>query len=188
MMKPTKRFPVLKTERFILRKLDENDAEEVFAYFSDDEVTRYYDLESFTDIRQAIDVINRWSARFLENEGFRWGIAVKETNKIIGSCGYHNWAKEHNKAEIGFEIDRSYWKKGVMTEVLMPILGFGFSQMDLNRIEAFYDPANIASKSCLEKAGFIFEGIMRQAAFEKGVFCDAAVCSILKDEYIKEHN
>jgi ribosomal-protein-alanine N-acetyltransferase len=176
-------FPVLYTDRFVLRKMDESDANEVFAYFSDDEVTRYYDLESFTEVDQAVQVINRWAERFDKNEGYRWGIADRETNKIIGSCGYHSWEKEHFKAEIGFELNRSHWRKGVMTEVLSPILEFGFAQMGLNRIEAFYDPDNTASKLCLEKAGFIYEGVLRQAAYEKGVFCDAAVCSILKEEY-----
>ncbi|MDR0139984.1 GNAT family N-acetyltransferase [Metabacillus idriensis] len=181
-------FPVLYTERFVLRKMEESDAGEVFAYFSEDEVTRYYDLESFTEVDQAVEIINRWSERFYHNEGFRWGIADRQTNKIIGSCGYHNWEKEHFKAEIGFEVNPSHFRKGVMTEVLSPILKFGFTQMNLNRIEAFYDPDNTASKLCLEKAGFIYEGVLRQAAYEKGVFCDAAVCSILKEEYMKEHS
>lgn len=176
-------FPVLHTHRFILRKIEITDSEEVFNYFSKDEVTQYYDLESFTNKSQAVEVINRWASRFEQNEGIRWGIEDKETNKIIGSCGYHNWDKGHFKAEIGFEVTPVYWRKGVMTEVIKPIIQYGFEQMELFRIEAFYDPENIASKSCLEKAGFIFEGILRKSAFEKGKFCDAAVCSILKEEY-----
>jgi [ribosomal protein S5]-alanine N-acetyltransferase len=176
-------FPTLHTERFILRKLELTDAEEVFHYFSIDEVTKYYDLDSFTELSQAQEIIRRWAVRYEQNEGIRWGIAEKETNKIIGSCGYHNWDKEHFKAEIGFEVTPEYWRKGVMTEVIKPIIRYGFEQMELNRIEAFYDPDNIASKTCLTKAGFTFEGVMRKAAFEKGKFCDAAVCSILKEEY-----
>jgi [ribosomal protein S5]-alanine N-acetyltransferase len=176
-------FPVLTTERFILRRMEEKDAGEVFDYFSKDEVTKYYDLESFTEESQAVEIIDRWNARFEKNEGIRWGIADKELGKIIGSCGYHSWEKEHYKAEIGFEVHPDYWRQGVMSEVLKPIIQYGFESMSLNRIEAFYDPENTASKECLFKAGFIFEGVLRKAAFEKGVFCDAAVCSILKEEY-----
>jgi [ribosomal protein S5]-alanine N-acetyltransferase len=176
-------FPTLNTDRFILRKIELTDAQEMFDYFSKDEVTKYYDLDSFTEISQASELINRFATRFEQNKGIRWGIAEKDSNKLIGSCGYHNWEKEHFKAEIGFEITPAYWRKGVMSEVILPILQYGFEQMELNRIEAFYDPENTASKKTLEKAGFIFEGVLRKAAFEKGRFCDAAVCSILKEEY-----
>jgi [ribosomal protein S5]-alanine N-acetyltransferase len=179
----THEFPVLTTERFILRRMEEKDAGEVFDYFSKDEVTKYYDLESFTEESQAVEIIERWNTRFEKNEGIRWGIADKVSGKIIGSCGYHCWEKEHYKAEIGFEVHPDYWRQGVISEVLQPIIQFGFESMSLNRVEAFYDPENTASKECLFKAGFIFEGVLRKAAYEKGVFCDAAVCSILKEEY-----
>jgi [ribosomal protein S5]-alanine N-acetyltransferase len=179
----TRTFPVLETERFRLRKVEEEDAPQVFDYFSKDEVTRYYDLDSFQEEKQAIEIINRWNGRFQKNEGIRWGIALKETDEIIGSCGFHQWEKEHFKAEVGFEVHPTYWSQGVMSEVLRPILRYGFEEMSLNRIEAFYDPENTASKKCLEKSGFMFEGILRKAAFEKGIFCDAAVCSLLKEEF-----
>lgn len=179
----TRTFPVLETERFRLRKMEEGDAPQVFDYFSKDEVTRYYDLDSFQEEKQAVEIINRWNGRFQENEGIRWGIALKETDEIIGSCGFHQWEKEHFKAEVGFEVHPNYWRQGVMSEVLRPTLKYGFEEMSLNRIEAFYDPENTASKKCLEKAGFMFEGVLRKAAFEKGIFCDAAVCSLLKEEF-----
>jgi len=179
----TRTFPVLETERFRLRKMEEGDAPRVFDYFSKDEVTRYYDLESFQEEKQAIEIINRWNGRFQENEGIRWGIALIDTDEIIGSCGFHQWEKEHFKAEVGFEVHPDYWRQGVMSEVLRPTLKYGFEEMSLNRIEAFCDPENTASKKCLEKAGFMFEGVLRKAAFEKGIFCDAAVCSLLKEEF-----
>ena len=177
-------FPILQTERFILRKIEISDAEQIYHYFSNDEVTKYYDLDTFTEMNEAIRLIENWNKRFLKKEGIRWGIATKGTNKIIGSCGYHNWMREHDKAEIGFEVAPAYWRQGVIAEVIQPILTYGFNQMELNRIEAFYDPENIASKKSLDKAGFIYEGTLRKAAFEKGRYCDAAVCSILKEEYV----
>ncbi|GGA38739.1 GNAT family N-acetyltransferase [Psychrobacillus lasiicapitis] len=183
-MKTLNDFPYLETERFLLRAIEVKDAEEVFHYFSLDEVTKYYDLDTFTSRNEAIQLIENWQKRFANNEGIRWGIATKDTNKIIGSCGYHNWEKEHFKAEVGFEVTPEYWQKGVMTEVLKHVLKYGFERMGLFRIEALYDPENTASKKTLEKAGFTYEGILRKSSFEKGQFCDAAICSILKNEYM----
>ncbi|WP_391205171.1 GNAT family N-acetyltransferase [Psychrobacillus sp. L4] len=178
-------FPHIETERFRLRPIEVSDANEVFHYFSLDEVTKYYDLDTFTDVAEAIQLIENWQKRFAINEGIRWGIATKSENKIIGSCGYHNWEKEHFKAEVGFEVTPEYWQQGVMTEVLPIVMQYGFEEMGLFRIEALYDPENTASKKTLEKAGFIYEGTLRKSSFEKGRFCDAAICSILKEEYKK---
>ena len=180
-----KKFPRLETERFLLRPIEASDTKEVFHYFSQDEVTKYYDLNTFKDIKEAKVLIENWQKKYHKKEGFRWGIATKKENKIIGSCGYHNWEKEHFKAEIGFEVTPEFWRKGVMTEVLQSILRYGFEAMELNRIEALYDIENLASKKTLEKAGFVYEGVLRQSAFEKGHFCDAAICSLLKKEHVQ---
>lgn len=180
-----KRFPTLETERFILRPIEISDAKEVFHYFSKDEVTKYYDLDTFEDVKEAKILIVNWQKKYLKKEGIRWGIATKEENKIIGSCGYHNWEKTHFKAEIGFEVAPDFWRKGIMIEVLQPIIRYGFELMDLNRIEALFDPDNIASKKTLEKAGFVYEGTFRKSAFEKGRFCDEAICSLLKKEFVQ---
>lgn len=184
-MNVIKDFPKIETERFVLRAIEISDAEEIFHYFSKDEVTKYYDLDTFVEVNEAIRLIENWQTRFINDEGIRWGIATKEDNKIIGSCGFHNWEKEHFKAEVGFEVTPEYWREGVMTEVLRYILPYGFEKIGLYRIEALYDPDNTASKKTLEKAGFTYEGTLRKSAFEKGRFCDAAICSILKEEYIK---
>ncbi|SES30486.1 ribosomal-protein-alanine N-acetyltransferase [Psychrobacillus sp. OK032] len=71
-----------------------------------------------------------------------------------------------------------YWQQGAMTEVLKHVLQYGFEKMRLFRIEALYDPAITASKRTLQKAGFVYEGMLRKSSFEKGRFCDAAICSI----------
>ena len=177
-------FPCIETERFILRQIEFSDANEVFQYFSRNEVTKYYDLDTFKHINEATKLIESWQKRFVKNEGIRWGIATKDSNKIIGSCGYHNWEKDHYKAEVGFEVTPEHWQQGVMTEVLQHIIKYGFEEMGLFRIEALYDPENEASKRTLEKGRFTYEGTLRKSSFEKGKFCDAAICSILKDEYV----
>lgn len=97
-------FPVLHTERFILRQLKQEDARVLFQYFSLDEVTEFYDLESFKKLVQAEQLIDRWNERFVNDEGIRWAITLKSEDRVIGTCGFHNWMKEHDKAEIGYEL------------------------------------------------------------------------------------
>lgn len=87
-----------------MRKLTAEDAGDLFQYFSNDEVTKYYDLDRFDSLRQAEELIQNWNIRYLERRGFRWAITVKsEGDRVIGTCGFHNWSQEHYKAEIGYE-------------------------------------------------------------------------------------
>lgn len=176
------RFPALETDRLVLRRLRHEDAADLFDYFRRDQVTAYYDLESFRELRQAEDLIQVWNRRYDGQQGIRWGIALKSADRIIGTCGFHNWFKEHYKAEIGYELSPEFWGKGFMTEALQKVIHYGFEAMGLNRIEAFIDPANTRSRKLLERLGFREEGFLRECFYEKGRFVDAVLFSRLKSD------
>ncbi|WP_308216598.1 GNAT family N-acetyltransferase [Pseudalkalibacillus decolorationis] len=93
-------FPRLETERLILREITENDAKDIFSYLSDKEVMMYYGLSPFETHQDALDEIDWYKRIFTSKTGIRWGIAIKGTDKIIGSCGFLNWSKEHYRAEV----------------------------------------------------------------------------------------
>ncbi|WP_018753932.1 GNAT family N-acetyltransferase [Paenibacillus sanguinis] len=179
-----KLFPQLETERFILRKLTSEDAADLFQYFSTDEVTKYYDLERFVELRQAEELIQTWNSRYTERRGYRWAIIAKsKSSRVIGTCGFHNWSETHLKAEVGYELDPAYWGQGVMSEVLQEVLRFGFEDRGLHRVEAFIDPDNIRSRYLLEKVGFFEEGYLKECFFEKNQFVDAVLFALLKKQY-----
>jgi [ribosomal protein S5]-alanine N-acetyltransferase len=175
-------FPQLITENLILRETTLNDAPAIFQIFADDAVTKYHDLETATNIEQAKFLIQRRRERFQKQEAIRWGIATKEDNVIVGSCGYG--IKNRFQAEIGYELAREYWRKGFMTEALSAIIQWGFEQLDLNRIEAFVMLENTASIQLLKKLHFVEEGVLREYGFWKGEFHDLKIFSLLKKEYI----
>lgn len=174
-------YPILETERLLLRQLTINDSQDLFEYFSQDKVMEYYDLETFTTIEDAETVIQHFNKEFEEGKGFRWAIELKSEKKVIGTCGYHNWFHEHFKAEIGYELNPKFWRKSYMKEVILPILTFGFEIMRLHRVEAFIDPANISSEKLLLSCGFNEEGRMRDFFFEKGKFVDAKIFGFINE-------
>ncbi|WP_244615443.1 GNAT family N-acetyltransferase [Rhizobium rhododendri] len=51
-----------------------------------------------------------------------------------------------------------------MTEAVEAVTRCGFTDFSLNRIEAWTLPGNVASDRVLEKAGFCYEGTLRQKA------------------------
>ncbi|MBD1869082.1 GNAT family N-acetyltransferase [Leptolyngbya sp. FACHB-671] len=177
------KFPQLETENLILRQIQLSDAEAVFKIFSDASVTKYHDLDTATRLDQAQFLINRRAELFKSGQRIRWGIACKTNDVIIGSCGYSSWVKNSFRAEIGYELAKIHWQKGIMTEALRAMINFGFQEMGLNRIEARVMLENIASIRLLEKLGFEEEGILREHGYWKGSFHNLKLFSILKKSW-----
>ncbi|MGE7691295.1 GNAT family N-acetyltransferase [Lysinibacillus sp. NPDC097214] len=176
-------FPVLATERFILRQAQESDCFDLLALYSDDSVVQYIPLEPFNLVEDSKNEMIWYEKIFEDQSGLRWLIEEPITKKVIGTCGFLNYEKAHNRIEIGYDLIPSYWRKGVMKETLSTIIHFAFTKMNINKIEAKVDPENISSIRLLEKLNFYQEGILREHEFEKGKYVDLINFSILKREY-----
>jgi ribosomal-protein-alanine N-acetyltransferase len=74
--------------------------------------------------------------------------------------------------EIGYESHPEFWGRGLMTEAVRAVVACGHGQFKLNRIEAWTLPGNAASDRVLVKAGFNYEGTLKQKAWFKGAFHD----------------
>jgi ribosomal-protein-alanine N-acetyltransferase len=177
-------FPYLETERLVLRRLRLSDAESLFAILADEELTRFYDDETFTEISQAREQIEAWASGFDEWRSIRWGVARKETDTVIGTCGYYGFHRWHGRGSLGFELARPYWRQGIMTEALEAIIEFGFREVGLNRIQAVVMPGNEGSEKLLEKLGFRSEGVLREYENWGGKgYVDLSMFSLLRHEY-----
>ncbi len=179
---PMTTFPELVTANLHLRELVPTDAEAVYRIYVEEEVTRFYDLDTFDDIRQATELIRRQRSRFERGEGLRWGIAQRANNVIIGSVGYV-FSQHNAQGGIGYDLARPYWRKGIMTEALRLVIHYGFSSLKLNRIQALVIPGNSASVGLLTKLGFEEEGLLRDYAFFKGRYNDLICYALLKRDY-----
>ena len=177
-------FPQLETKNLILRRIHPSDASALFKILADDEVTRFYDDDTFTEISQASDQIEAWENGFKNKGCIRWGITHKEEGTMIGSCGYYGFHTWYRRASIGYELARNYWRQGIMTEVLSAIINLGFGEMELNRIEAVVMPENTASIIMLEKLGFRNEGLLEE--YEKWGskgFVDLCMFAMLRKDW-----
>lgn len=85
-------------------------------------------------------------------------------------------------AEIGYWLGEQFWGKGIATEVVTAITGYGFSVMGLNRIFAEVFEWNRASMRVLEKAGYTIEGRMRRHAVKDGRVIDQILYAIVRPE------
>ena len=176
-------FPQFDTQRLGLRRIAESDVPDLFAFFSDPEVTQFYDCEAVRDHDETKVFVTRFESWFENGFGFRWGITMKDAPAVIGTCGLFYWHKPYQLATLGYELAQPWHRQGLMTEALAPVLAYGFGHMELNRVGATVHTGNAPSIATLEGLGFRREGLLRQAQFVNGRFDDLYAYALLREEW-----
>ena len=172
-------FPVLTTERLVLRQMTAADANEVFFFRSDDVVMKYIGRAKAQTLEEAVNWLAMVNDRLVKNEGICWAITLKGDPKMIGNISFWRMEKEHYRAEVGYVMHPDHYGKGIMSEALQTILDYGFNTIKLHSVEANIDPENTRSKNLLERNGFIREAYFKENFFFDGVFYDSAIYSLL---------
>ena len=180
-----KKHPQLETKRLILREIKIADAKDIFIFYSDEEVMNLYERSTHKTIKDTNKLIKRFAKNHKERKAILWGITTKDSNLIIGVCGFNRWRPNRFVAQITFIVSKEYWNKGISKEALDAVVQYGFEKMGLNRIEGMSLPENIPSIKLFKKLGFQEEGILREYAFFRGQFRDFKMFSLLKKDFIK---
>lgn len=173
-------FPELTTTRFLLRRMNVADTNELFMMRSDPEVLRYINREPAQSKKEVEDLIEKINHDIDANEAIMWGIFFKEDPaRLIGNICFWQIRKEDHRAEIGYMLHRDYWRKGIMKEVISVVVDYGFNSMKLHSIEGLVDPENVATIALLESAGFVREAYLRENILFNRKFQDTAIYSKL---------
>ena len=175
-------FPILETSRLILREVKEEDAKDMFQYLSDYEVVKPMGLAPFESINDVLEEVNWYTSIYGEGTGIRWGITLKDSGKVIGSCGFLNMLTKHYRAEVGYELSKDYWGRGIASEALEVVVKHGYQHFQLERLEALIEPTNLPSQKLVEKLGFKREGLLRHYEYTCGKFDDLYMYSLIKEE------
>ena len=176
-------FDFIETDRLRLRIITQEVFNTIFQEYSEQEQREL--LGTRTDLAYA-----------KEREKFEKGLSTynrtfllfqlidKSSDRVIGGCGYHNWLAEHRRSEIGYALlEDEFMNKGFMTEAFKPILHYGFTSLNLNRIEACVNPHNEASLSIMKKFDFKQEGHLREHFIKNDEIQDSLIFSRLKRDY-----
>lgn len=174
---------VLDTQRLQLRLVRESDAADLFAIFSDPLVTRYLSHPAWTHIGNAHELIARTAAAAGAGTYLYLGVERKSDGKLIGECSLFNLMAQCRRAEVGYTLAHEAWGKGYIGEALIALLEFGFTRLELNRVEADIDPRNAASARTLERLGFQREGLLRERWIVDGEVSDTALYGLLEREW-----
>lgn len=182
-------FPVLATERCHLVAPVEKDAEALFAIYGDEQTMQYMQRPTVRSIDECRELIAEWQENFQHQRSIRWAIKLQSNPAaLIGTIALHYWSMHNKRVELGADINKLFWGKGISSEVTKAVIDFAFEEMDIHRLELRCDPRNTGSIVIANKFGFTYEGTLRKHVFveEKG-YVDESVYSLLREEYYTSH-
>jgi ribosomal-protein-alanine N-acetyltransferase len=175
----------LTTERLLLRPLRESDAFDLFSICSDPEVMRYWSTPPWQSIDAAYENIARDLKAMAAGEYVEFGIERIEDAQLLGKCVLFNLKPDCRRAEMGYGTSCASWGRGYAREALLALLQFGFSELDLNRVEADTDPRNVRSVKLLQRLGFKLEGHLRERWIVGGEVSDSAIFGLLRRDFVQ---
>lgn len=173
--------PDLETARLLVRRLRMDDAPAMLEILSDPETTRYWGRPAMTELPQA-EQYTRENLRWMDDgHCLYWGIEEKASGRMIGTCTLFKLDLDNQRGEIGYLLNRSFWRRGLMKEALGSVIAHAFDGMQLHRLEADIDPENIASIRLLEGFGFQHEGLFRDRWRVNGRWSDSVMMGLVRD-------
>jgi ribosomal-protein-alanine N-acetyltransferase len=179
-------FPLIESERLLLRQHTPEDAADCFACYADPEVFRYSPLFEETTLESATHTLNRLLTWHQERFLLCWAIVLKANQCFMGKIQLEEWSDEDHRTAVGYRLGKQYWGKGYATEALRAVIAYLFEQTTVNRISTSAWSENIASIRVLEKAGMRFEGLARQRRLAKGAFRDVKFYAMLREDVFPE--
>ena len=147
-------FPILTTERLVLRKLSLNDEQAIFTLRTDIEVNKYLDrpiCNSVDDARKFIQTVN---TNIDNNKAFYWAITLANNNVLVGTICLFGFSEEHKNCEIGYELLTKFQGQGIMKEAVESVIDYAFHTLQVEKIEAFFHRDNQGSVKLLDKFSF----------------------------------
>jgi len=177
-------FPIIQTERLVLRPVQPTDKDFILKGLSDPRVTEYYAVH-YSTLEDVEEQMQFYKKLVQEETGVWWVLCSKGNNSPIGACGLSSLEREHRKAEIGFWLLPEYWGKGYIPEAARAVTDYAFDELDLNRIEAIVEGGNTASEKVLQKLGFTCEGRLRERELKAGQFIDLVYYGLLKKDILQ---
>lgn len=176
-------FPVLETERLILRAKTATDAEDMKTYMADESLYKYWGRNMTRQEREP----SLFFGRTLNNgkkDHISWGIELKKNHRLAGEVNLFN-IENDRQAMIGYRISAAYQNMGFVTEALRRVIRFCFEETGVQRLEAEVMTVNVASNRVMEKCGFTCEETKRQAKFVN-IYTDFNIYGLLRSDIMGE--
>ncbi|MCJ7626587.1 MAG: GNAT family N-acetyltransferase [Anaerolineaceae bacterium] len=171
---------IIETKRLRLRPHGFHDIDDILAYATDPEWSRYLPVPHPYTRSDAEEFI---ASQILLDKEKHQAWAIERNGTVIGGINIRFQFKDR-LGELGYSIARPHWGKGFATQAGKAVIDTSFSvHPELNRIQAYADARNTGSLRVMEKLGMTREGIFRQKRWVRDEFIDEAWCAVLRAEW-----
>jgi|SRR5690606_8482647 len=144
---PYDKFPSISDDKIVLRQIQFSDINDIIDI-------SFYNAVQATTRTQAIEMQAKINADYNNGNSIHWGIAIKATNKIVGTCGYYRGLNK-GEGELGCILLPQYRGQGYMTFAMLLAIDFGLNTIGLRRIWAITTKQNEKAIKLIEKLNFI---------------------------------
>jgi ribosomal-protein-alanine N-acetyltransferase len=174
--------PTIDLDGARLRPLRAADADALYAYLRDPAVT---ELTGYPEISVPLveGMIERSLSRWAAGELSKWGVALRDDDRLVGTCGFNDWSPAHRWAELAYDLARPHWGRGLMGRAVAAVLGWAYRQDRVDRVHAFVRVDNRRSQGLLERGGFVREGCLRSYRVCRGQAHDFYVYGLLRTDW-----
>lgn len=173
--------PVLTGERVVLRPFTADDATTMWEIIGDPEVVRYT-FEPSTDLTP--ERLRAWyGSRSEQPDRLDLAVTDRASGELVGEVVLHDWDPQARSCTFRTLIGPRGRGRGLGTEATRLIVGHGFEQLGLHRIQLEAYGHNHRALRVYEKVGFVVEGVRREAAFRDGAWVDEVLMALLDREW-----
>jgi RimJ/RimL family protein N-acetyltransferase len=173
------------TDRLVIDALHRDDAEALFRYRSDPEVSRYQGWQPGS-IDDAVRFIETCAAIEPDTPGtwFQRAIRLRATGTLIGDVGLHFVADAEATVELGISLGLPYQRQGLASEALHAVLSAVFGELRKHRAFGSIDPRNHASAKLLAAAGMRKEADFHESLRIGNAWVDDVIYAMLAREWL----
>lgn len=170
----------LQTERLLLKPWAFENVEDVLAYATDEEWSRYLPVPHPYERQHAEHFISK---QILLDPSEHVSYSLSIENKVIGGVNVRAQGLPQG-ITLGYSLAPQYWGQGLITEAVKQIIRVIFEENpEVQRVQSYADERNKASWRVMEKCGMKREGKFRKNRFLKGNWVDDVWYTILREEW-----
>jgi len=178
-------IPSLETKRLILRKILPRDEADMYEYARDPETSRYLLWEPHTSRAYTAAHIRYLQEQYRKGCFFDWALVLKDTGKMIGTCGFTEIYEKKLSAEVGYVLSPRYHRQGLAPEALARVMEYGFETLGLKKLSGRFMEHNEASRKVLTRFGFTPDPKGKEYFYKRGQKEEILTYSLLFEDYEK---
>jgi len=171
----------LETDTLLIRPVRLEDIEQLLEFRWDKQVMAQA-LHEPISLKQQLEWFNS-----IPSTDIPMSIFIKKPNvlKLIGTVGLYNISTRHQRAVLRVRLSAEILGKGYGYKAMKLVLEYSFNVLNLRKITSDCFSDNLATIKIKKKLGFMKEGVLRQHYFHDGMFKDADVYGLLKEDFFK---